>query len=86
MTRREFWEERLGSAKRFGSADVARICGVTQRTVQRWIEAGDLLALASGTEGGVFHARISRDAFLHFLLTRTRESRYPKQGQFELFY
>lgn len=76
MTRREYWERRIGAARAFGTADVARICSVEQRTVQRWISTGRILALAS-TEAVRFEARVPRDAFIAFLVRRTPPADYP---------
>lgn len=80
MTRREWWERRitrdLGPGRMFVTADVARFCCVKQRTVQRWVSTGRMLALAS-TEEDRYEARIPRDGLLEFLIRRTPPADYP---------
>lgn len=76
MTRREYWERKLGTARDFCTADAAKICSVDQRTVQRWISDGRVLALSSTTEHR-YAARIPRDALLEFLIRRTLPTDYP---------
>ena len=76
MNQHEYWERELGLARSFGTADVARICNVKQRTAQRWIASGRLFALTS-SETGRFDARIPRQALLDFLVRRTPLAAYP---------
>ncbi len=76
MTRREYWEASVGESASFRTADVARICEVTQRHVQRWIASGRLFALGS-TEEERYEARVPREALIEFLVRRTQPGRYP---------
>lgn len=75
-TRREYWEQRIGSAETFRTRDVARICDVSPRQVRRWIQMGRLLALGSAG-ASTYDARIPREALLDFLIKRTPPSEYP---------
>lgn len=77
MTRREYWEREIGPGRRFATADVARICGVKQRTVQRWISEGRLFALGS-SDRSRFEARVPREALLEFLIRRSELQDYPR--------
>jgi len=77
MTRREYWERRVGPSRWFGTKDVARICDASQRSVQRWIQDGRLLALQNGRTTR-HHSRVPRECLLEFLIGRTAPAEYPQ--------
>ncbi len=76
MTRREYWEREVPQSRSFRTADVARICEVSQRTAQRWIREGRVFALGSA-DGDRFEGKVPRDALIDLLIRRTHPGRYP---------
>lgn len=69
MTRREYWERRLGRRQEFGTRYVAQLIGYSQRTIQRKIAAGELRALG-GKGHKLKHIRIDREVLIDFLVSQ----------------
>lgn len=81
-----YWDrklrDRFGPSRTLGTSDAALFFDVDQRTIQRWIQEGKLLAAGSDQETGqIYHARIPRSEVIGLKVARTPITAYPAQGE-----